>query len=106
LSKKTVPFDRSVIDAAILRADLSHVRVARELGVPLRTWMRWMEKEAIPAGYVTDAVLLLDLPEPKNMPADLPRTPWIILRGIEGIQARLDRIERLTEQDVDGPRHD
>ena len=101
VTKKAIPFDRQVVTAAIAQAELSHSAVARELGVPLRTWMRWMEKGAIPAGYVTDVVLLLGLPEPPEE-VDVPRTPWLVLRKLEEVVARVERVERRVDGEAPG----
>lgn len=97
VSQRTVPVDRAQIDAAIAQAGLSHSAVARELVVPLRTWMRWMEKGEIPAGHITNVALLLGLPEP-DAGVNVPRTPWVVLRRVEDLVDRLDLVEEQLRQ--------
>ncbi len=104
VSHRFDPIDRAEITAALEKAGLNHSSAARALKVPLRTWMAWMEKGRMPTGHMTNVALLLGLPEPEGE-INSPRTPWVILRRVEDLVARLDLVEEQIRQVRDARDH-
>jgi hypothetical protein len=108
LARRNVYFGTEVLDKARKRQGLTNVQVWEELGVGETTWMRWKRDGTIPIERLTDAVLLLELPKPKNLDGDLPLTAWKMLtagkqateemeylkRRMQRLEARLRKLER------------
>lgn len=101
--RRVVFFDEGALDRARREHGLTNDQVVEQLGVSETTWMRWKRENAVPIERVTDVVLLLGLDEPEGMAEDVPRTPWVILRGIEGVLAGLHRIEERLPRAPDEP---
>lgn len=100
LSRRNVYFGTEVLDNARRRLGLTNDQVWTELGIGESTWMRWKREGAIPLERLTEAVLLLELPEPDGLSPDVPRNAWQLLRsgqqvaeGLANVDARLRRIE-------------
>ena len=81
---------------AILKAQdakgLTDKDVADALGgLSARQWSRWKNSDAVPASRCLAVVLLLGLPQPKEL-ADADRTPWAILEALEGLSQGLEDV--------------
>jgi hypothetical protein len=108
LARKSVYFGTEALDKARLRLGLTNQDVWEELGIGETTWMRWKRDGSIPIERLTDAVLLLELPKPKNMDGETPLTAWKMLtagkqatdemellkRKMQRLESRLRKLEK------------
>lgn len=87
-----VPIDRAEIVAAIEKAGYSQASVCREMVVKYRTWMNWMAAGWMPGTGYTVFAMVVGLPEP-NDDVKVPRVPWVFLRRVEDVLARIEGVE-------------
>lgn len=105
--RSSIDFGIDTLEEARTRLGLTNREVWEGLGVGETTWMRWKRTGHIPVERITDVVLFLDLDEPPELAADVPRSAWQLRAEIhrqhaenqeqaaliESMDARIRRLE-------------
>lgn len=98
MRKDRVYFGRDMLEQALKEADLSPKQVQAKLRISSSTWNRWLKDGHMPLGYVTDLVLLLGLPEPEDLPPEVPDAGWQVVDRLErSVAQQKELLERVAQ---------